>query len=72
MPHLEPSETTYATVATLKPIPSEQEESEWSKLQATDGEFADLVTFMKTDKLPTVNSDAKQIILRLANFSLLV
>ena len=69
--HLEPSETTYATVATLQPIPSEQEESEWSKLQATDGEFTDLITFMKIDKLPTVDSDAKRIILRSANFSLL-
>ena len=70
--HVEPSKTNYAKVATLKLIPSgSEEESEWSKLQATDGEFADLITFMKTDKLPTVDSDAKRIILRSANFSLL-
>jgi len=45
---------------------------EWPKLQkADDGELVDLITFVKTRDLSTIDSDAKQIILTSANFSLL-
>ena len=67
-----PLEVQEATVATLQSIPSgSEEESEWPKLQKADGEFVDLITFVKTGDLPTTDSDAKRIILMSANFSLL-
>ena len=53
-----------AIVATLQSVPSRQEEEcEWHKLQAVDGEFTDLITFMKTGNLPTTDFEARRALL---------
>ena len=68
---LEPTPQTDVTVAALQPISSVSEDSEWPELQAADGELAGLIAYLKTGKLPATDTEARQLVLMSANYSLI-
>ena len=68
---LEPTPQTDVTVAVLQPISSVSEDSEWPELQAADDELAGLIAYLKTGKLPAIDTETRQLVLTSSNYSLI-